>query len=278
MTAIEVAGSSGVVERWVVREYGEWTLMRSQQCGEVEYQILTALRARGISVPCAVHFDGTGDILPGPFLVLEYVDGAPDPAPKDVLDHVHQAASVLARIHAIPATASDLRPLLPLTDRLVEKLDPEWQKENLGEDGRRAQEVLRSAWPLEPRNPTAVLHADFWPGNQLWRDGKLVAVIDWEDVAVGDPITDLAFARLDLFWAMGTDAMQAFTHAYRSLTEFDLTDLAYWDLCAILRSAPFIAEWASAWESDAFAQYGVTAATMREGQRVFLEDALSRLA
>jgi aminoglycoside phosphotransferase (APT) family kinase protein len=37
-----------------------------------------------------------------------------------------------------------------------------------------------------------VLHGDYWPGNVLWRDGRLVGVIGWEEAAFGDPLADLA--------------------------------------------------------------------------------------
>jgi aminoglycoside phosphotransferase (APT) family kinase protein len=36
------------------------------------------------------------------------------------------------------------------------------------------------------------LHGDLHPGNVLMHDGKLSAVIDWGDMCVGDPATDLA--------------------------------------------------------------------------------------
>jgi aminoglycoside phosphotransferase (APT) family kinase protein len=39
-----------------------------------------------------------------------------------------------------------------------------------------------------------LLHGDFWPGNALWRDGALVAILDWEDAAIGDPLADVANA------------------------------------------------------------------------------------
>ena len=78
-------------------------------------------------------------------------------------------------------------------------------------DERRIRETLQAVWPLPHRNPAVLLHGDFWPGNTLWRDGKLVAVIDWEDAALGDPLADLARSRLEVLWAYGGDAMHAFT-------------------------------------------------------------------
>ncbi len=31
----------------------------------------------------------------------------------------------------------------------------------------------------------------------LWKDGQLVAVIDWEDAPLGDPLADVANSRLE---------------------------------------------------------------------------------
>ena len=40
--------------------------------------------------------------------------------------------------------------------------------------------MLRRPPPPVQVNRPVLLHGDFWPGNILWRDGRLVAVIDWE--------------------------------------------------------------------------------------------------
>ena len=58
----------------------------------------------------------------------------------------------------------------------------------------RIRDMLASAWPFPRPNPPALLHGDYWPGNILWKDGRLAAVIDWEDACLGDPLVDLAMA------------------------------------------------------------------------------------
>ncbi|HYI01996.1 aminoglycoside phosphotransferase family protein [Hyalangium sp.] len=63
----------------------------------------------------------------------------------------------------------------------------------------------------EPRLTGSVLHGDFWPGNILWQEDRIAAVIDWEDAAVGDPLSDLACSRVELMCAYGEAAMEAFT-------------------------------------------------------------------
>ena len=53
--------------------------------------------------------------------------------------------------------------------------------------------------PADARH--ALLHGDPNPGNYLIRDGRAVAVIDWELAGVGDPRSDLGFyaALLTIF-------------------------------------------------------------------------------
>jgi aminoglycoside phosphotransferase (APT) family kinase protein len=83
-------------------------------------------------------------------------------------------------------------------------------------DEGRIRDALEAVWPLPQRNPSALLHGDFWPGNTLWRDGQLMAIIDWEDAQFGDPLADVANSRLEILWAFGIDVMQRFTHQYHN--------------------------------------------------------------
>jgi aminoglycoside phosphotransferase (APT) family kinase protein len=102
----------------------------------------------------------------------------------------------------------------------------------------RIREVLEPVWPLPQRNKPALLHGDFWPGNTLWKHGRLLAIIDWEDAALGDPLADVANARLEVLWAFGLEAMNGFTGCYKTLMPaLDFGDLPYWDLGAALRPA-----------------------------------------
>ena len=150
-------------------------------------------------------------------MVVDYVDGEPGPGPADGTEFVSQFAHALAEIHRVdPADLSFLPEL-----------------------GKVAADV-----PLPRRNRSVLLHGDFWPGNTLWKDGRLVAVIDWEDAAIGDPLADVGNARLELAWTLGPEAMDDFTRRYRSvLGDVDFTDLPYWDLRADLRLAGRVAEW-----------------------------------
>jgi aminoglycoside phosphotransferase (APT) family kinase protein len=119
---------------------------------------------------------------------------------------------------------------------------------------------------LPGKNGDVLLHGDYWPGNTLWKDGRLVAIIDWEDASVGDPLEDVANSRLEMLWAYGVEVMQDFTEQYkRAVRGIDFTNLPFWDLCAALRPAFKIAEWAGSDEREEI---------MRERHRWFVEKAL----
>jgi hypothetical protein len=78
--------------------------------------------------------------------------------------------------------------------------------------------------------PARLLHGDFWPGNLLWRNSLLVAVLDWEDAAIGDPLSDLACARAELACAAGEAVSRRFTDEYLQQTGLDASRLPVWDL------------------------------------------------
>lgn len=62
---------------------------------------------------------------------------------------------------------------------------------------------LRRNPPSRPQSLTLV-HSDFRNGNILVRDGRLVAVLDWELAHIGDPMEDLAWMCVRM-WRFGND-------------------------------------------------------------------------
>lgn len=238
VTAFEIERTDGRTERLIVRRHGAADLERNSRIAADEFRLLELLEAAGVAAPRPRYLDRAGEIFSAPCLVVGYIAGGA--APADAPELVGQLATVLAEIHRVPGDVS----FLPRR-QLVEA-------------------------PLAERNRSVLLHGDFWPGNTLWKDGRLVAVIDWEDAAIGDPLADVANARLELLWARGSEAMDEFARRYEAIaTAVDLTDLPYWDLWADLRLAGRTAEW------------GLDAATeraMRGGHEAFVSQALEKLS
>jgi aminoglycoside phosphotransferase (APT) family kinase protein len=179
-------------------------------------------------------------------------------------------AAHLAAIHRVDGSRPDLS-FLPAQDELCAATlawRPAQLDDSLSEGAIR--DALAVAWPFPHRNKPALLHGDYWPGNILWKDGRLVAIVDWEDAARGDPLADLANSRLEVLWAFGVEAMRLFTHHYTSMaTALDASALPYWDLYAALRPASKL----STWGLDE-----ATETAMREGHRLFVAQAIEAIS
>jgi aminoglycoside phosphotransferase (APT) family kinase protein len=235
MTGFEIELDDGRTERLIVRRHGARDLNRNPDVAAHEFRLLQLVASAGLPAPTPRYLDPSGELFSTPFLVVDYVEGEPAPADVDGPELVTELARVLAEIHRVGSTGD----MSFLRER---ELADATRSESAEE--RRIRDVLDSAQPLPRRNRSVLLHGDFWPGNTLWNDGRLVAVIDWEDAAVGDPLADVANARLEVLWARGLDAMEEFTHRYAAnATDVDLTDLPYWDLWADLRLVGRTGEW-----------------------------------
>jgi aminoglycoside phosphotransferase (APT) family kinase protein len=269
VTALEVRHPDGRIQRLVVRQHGAGDLQHNPRIAADEFRLLQILHAAGLPVPRPYYVDQSGALFPTPYIVIEYLEGAPDFAPAALSDYLRPFATQLARIHALDGSHADLsflpRQAQTTADRLRAQSGRVDDTLGIGPIG----ETLAAAWPLPRGNAAVLLHGDYWPGNLLWREGQLVGVLDWEDAQVGDPLADVANSRLEILWAFGSAAMQQFTAQYQALTTLDFANLPYWDLWAALRPATKLAEW------------GLDARTeqaMRDGLRGFIAQAFARLA
>jgi aminoglycoside phosphotransferase (APT) family kinase protein len=223
------------------------------------------LHSEGLPIPTPYYLDQSGAIFSTPYIVIEYIEGKPGFAPSNLPDLILQFTTHLSRIHQIDCSKLDV-PFLPAQENVCARM---LRKRPTNGDEERIRVALNAVWPISQRNQSVLLHGDFWPGNILWQDGRLVAIIDWEDAALGDPLADVANSRLEILWAFGSDAMDSFTHQYQSLATIDFTNLPCWDLFAALRSASQFAGWAI----DDIAEK-----TMRERHQWFTTQAFEKLS
>lgn len=252
----------------VVRQHGPVDLKNNPNIAADEFKLLQILQSAGLAAPSPYYLDESGEIFSEPYVVLEYIEGEPVFAPGDMPDFIIQMAVHLSKIHSIDNSNMDLSFLPEQAKIYAKKFRERPAKLDESLDEGRIRDILESAWPWRQRNKSVLLHGDYWPGNILWKEGRLVGIIDWEDAHVGDPLADVANSRLEILWAFGVDAMHSFTRDYESMTTIDFTNLPYWDLCAALRPAFKIAEWAG---DD------TTERTMRDGHRLFVTQAFERL-
>jgi len=269
VTALETLQPDGQTKKMIVRKPGDVDLKRNPYVAANEFKLLQLLQFVGLPAPQPYHLDQSGEIFSTPYLVIEYIEGKTEFALLYVSNLIFQLATHLSRIHQLDGSKLDVSFLPKLENIYAEMLRerPANVDESLDEGHIRA--ALEAVWPFPQRNALVLLHGDFWPGNILWKDGHLVAVIDWEDAMIGEPLADVANSRLEILWAFGVDAMQHFTRQYQSMTTIDFSHLPYWDLCAALRPVAQISQWGL---DDA------TERTMREKHRWFVTQAFERLS
>ena len=238
--ALEIVHPDGSHERLVLRRHGaiDWKPLEADVT-TTEFGVLTVLAHAGFPLPAPRLLDVSGSTLSGPYMVMDFVDGSTDVSSDELPGALRKMATFLARLHALNLdTVAGVR--LPHRD------DPTGNTMRYLPDtslGKRIRAAHEEHGPVVATNPPVLLHGDFWPGNILWRDGEIAAVIDWEDAAIGDPVADLASSRLELLWKYGQEAMARFTAHYQALRPIDLTNLPFWEISSATGASALMGEW-----------------------------------
>lgn len=201
-----------------------------------EHALLRVLHAAGFPVPEPLALDRSGELLPGPWLAMAHLDGTTELEPAALGEGLEQVATVMARLHALDPNTLDLPPLEDRSNPIPSTLH--WLPPE--------HEGLRPAIERGLRGPVAgpcLLHGDIWPGNLLWSGGTLTALLDWEDAALGDPVSDVAVTRQELAWRYGWAAMEQFTAAYERASGRRLHNLALWHCYVGSAALTFMEHW-----------------------------------
>lgn len=231
---LDVSQADGGMARVVVRVHGR---THAGHDAELEFGLLQALRLGGLPVPQPLLVDSGRSSMSDPYLVIEFVDGTSALPAGDEAGHIDLMADLLARIHRFPVARL---PALPIrTDPLPEVFDYLPQ----GDEWAALRAHLRTLTDTAYLGPPVLLHGDFWPQNLLWREGAIAAVLDWEDAAIGDPLSDVACTRLELRYLLGKAGMARFTAAYARHREVDARRLALWQVYVAAAGQHFMGQW-----------------------------------
>jgi aminoglycoside phosphotransferase (APT) family kinase protein len=245
MHAVDLVGPDGE-HRWVVvRRYGDWRVRHDPRVAEQEWATLSALARVGAPTPRPIWLDTSGAVFGCPTIVTSRVPGRGLLAPRDVNAWVGQLAETLAQIHAAPLTERELGILIDPHPELVRLLErdapPSYLKTQPG--GAEAWSAMRRWWPQIEVPAPGLVHGDYWPGNTLWRYGRLSGVIDWEQVRRGDPAQDVACCRLDLTFLAGPGAAKLFLRAYEAASGQSVKRLFFWDLYVATGATEDLEHW-----------------------------------
>jgi aminoglycoside phosphotransferase (APT) family kinase protein len=231
----------------VVRRYGEsWQRTDPAAC-EREFRLLTLLAETSLPVPRALLLDAEGGPFGAPTVVMSRLPGRPLLAPRDLRNYLQQMAQTLVHLHALPIEQYDFlqtqrayldryfampreTPADALQQAVWDAIRPEWQRVSAEESG-----------------ASVLVHGDYWPGNLLWRRGRLVGVVDWEQPRVGDPAKDVVTCRGDLTVLFDQRAADDFVNFYLDAGGRPLKNMRFWELLISTWAVPEMPEWAVAY-------------------------------
>ena len=205
-----------------------------------EYPAIKAAEANGVPVASALWLHVSPDVLGGPFLVSEFVEGTPGTDFKgemmsdDAAEVYRQLAVVMGKLHSINVAEVGGRaellqqPTGTLITNLIDRYEAQWKRRR-----RAPSPTISGALEWMRRNVPAehvracLVHGDPTPRNLLLTNGRVRALLDWETWHLGDPAEDLAYIREEMPRAL---SWQEFNQIYLANGGVEVSDerLHYW--------------------------------------------------
>jgi aminoglycoside phosphotransferase (APT) family kinase protein len=223
---------------------------------EQEQQWLPRLSSRlPLPVPAPLRIGRPGSGFPWSWSVVPWFPGESVllAQPQDPASIVAALGQFLRALHQPAPDDAPHNPWrgVPLATRTKKVREHAWQLNGLL-DG----VAVLSLWEHVVSAPSwsgppMWIHGDLHPGNMLISGGRLSAVIDFGDLAAGDPATDLS-----VFWMLPPSARSIFLASTRG--EFNATDDATWMRARGWALALGLAYWASSRGDEAMSALGRT--------------------
>lgn len=234
---VEAQSANGSVFRIVIRRYAVFGTYDRGAKARREFKTLEILQKNGIPVPRPLYLDEEGTMLGTPGIVTGYVSGEQVASPSDPMSWTRSLAMMLARIHSVPCNTTDKSFLLDANAEaswfLRSGSVPDYMKAH--PDGVVVWQTVHDQWPNMEQASAGLVHIDYWSGNVLWDAGRIVAVVDWEEAAYGDPGIDVAYCRMDMFLLGMSEAADEFLRVYETEVGRRVANLGLWELAAAAR-------------------------------------------
>lgn len=180
-----------------------------------------------------LDFDGleSGEVASVESMII----GSTDWSAPTSWKRLQQAGEAIAATHRIHLAPSELLPYRPrpiacddfAADRRVGRMTTTPLL-------RAADEVISGI--RAPDEPNCFLHGDVWPGNMVWSEDSVAALIDWKTAGVGNPGVDLAELRKQVSINFGPSAPEHVRTGWERASGAPAVDLPYWDAVAALNT------------------------------------------
>jgi len=178
---------------------------------EREYRVLMAMKRAGVRVPRPLAVCADPEVNEHPFYVMERIEGtvvdaraAAEPFAPAARRRMGLALmESLAKIHAVDVDEwglGDLGPRENFVERQLRRMRRQWEASRDGDLPLIDELADRLAAAAPDQTSVSLVHGDFRLGNVMVdAAGEIVAALDWELCALGEPLADLG--HLLAFWS-----------------------------------------------------------------------------
>jgi aminoglycoside phosphotransferase (APT) family kinase protein len=209
-----------------------------------EARLLKVLRKHGVPVPAVLVESANPHAI-----IMEFVDGLDDftvlTDQRERDEYGRQFGEIMAKWHSIPVSEFEkIGFRVPQTgeEYLVQDLEV-WEKgcfPHLKEPVPLvtfACQWMRRNPPAAPKRPVLV-QGDTGPGQFIFKDGRIKAVVDWELAFIGDPMNELARIRTrDMWYPTGNLPKWFRCYSEYSGTPLELDKIRYYSVIAMMTTA-----------------------------------------
>jgi aminoglycoside phosphotransferase (APT) family kinase protein len=214
--AVDFEDSQGRAHELVLRRFTDarW-LAEEPDLAQHEGAALQVASQTGVPSPTLVALDWSRCDVPS--VLMTRMPGSADLHPR----HAEALADTLTQIHSVqePSLGWHYKPWFD-----VERLDiPDWTEHPHA--WRVLHDRLRAG---PPSTSVGFLHRDFHPGNILFQDGRISAVVDWVNACIGPLEVDVSHCRANLAVLHDLETADVFDRRYRAITNAQPAD-PYWD-------------------------------------------------
>jgi len=197
--------------RWVLRRAPSHASSATAHDVLREFRILDAIKDEDVRIARPVLSCDDVEVFGSPFYVMERIDGSPirnaipdgwANAPETHHRALEELVDALVAIHAVDWKACGLGDLAHPGEYLARQLT-RWLAQLDSYGGRDLPAARHISTWLDAQRPedqlNALCHGDYKLDNVLFAPEappRLLAVVDWEMAAIGDPLVDLAWALI----------------------------------------------------------------------------------
>ena len=169
-----------------------------------EHRIVSAVAQSKVPVPTTYGVCEDTEVNGSPFYLMEFVDGlvphkqeAVEPLSGDERRSFGlHVAGVLSDLHLVDPDDIGLGNLARKEAYLARQLKrwtAQWEATKTHEIPEMDESLRLLHEDVPDQVGAAIVHGDYRPGNMMIRDGRMVALLDWELCTLGDPLADVGY-------------------------------------------------------------------------------------